>query len=246
MITSQPIRGSPETGRGGGAVLLSPDKASVYYQGTLNDKNPEQVGPKTFVDRVVIKNGEKKRLFESDNNGVYESVSTVLDPEASRFIIERQSPTAPAQFFLLEGGTRKQLTENRDLFPDLTSAPKMRVPVERADGIKFSVSVMLPFRMKKLTLFVTPGRDPVLTRSFLAVSMLIREDFPTFERPMNANSGYGSAGNESAEKTLFRKRTSLTFMVWSAPSVRRHRPRNILFSVPFRRNPQRGRSPGRR
>ena len=48
------------------------------------------------------------------------------------------------QFFLLEGGTRKQLTENKDLFPDLTSAPKLRVPVERADGIKFSVSVMLP------------------------------------------------------------------------------------------------------
>ncbi len=131
-------------GGGGGAVLLSPDKASVYYQGTLNDKDPEQVGPKSFVDRVVIKNGEKKRLFESDNNGVYESVSTVLDPEAGRFIIERQSPTTPAQFFLIEGGTRKQLTENRDLFPDLTTAPKMRVPVERADGIKFSVSVMLP------------------------------------------------------------------------------------------------------
>ena len=36
------------------------------------------------------------------------------------------------------------MTENKDLFPDLTSAPKLRVPVERADGIKFSVSVMLP------------------------------------------------------------------------------------------------------
>ncbi len=131
-------------GGGGGPVLLSPDKTSVYYQGTLNDKNPEQVGPKTFVDRVAIKTGEKKRLFESDNQDVYESVATVLDPEAGRFVIERQSPTEVPQFFLLDKTTRTQLTENKDLFPDLTSATKQRVMVERADGIKFPVHVMLP------------------------------------------------------------------------------------------------------
>lgn len=129
---------------GGGPVLLSPDKTSVYYQGTLNDKNPEQVGPKTFIDRVAIKSGEKKRLFESDNSGVYENVATVIDPEAGRYIVERESPTEAPQFFAVEGATRKQLTENKDLFPDLTSAPRQRVQVERADGIKFSVSVMLP------------------------------------------------------------------------------------------------------
>ena len=92
-------------GGGGGPVLVSPDKTSVYYQGTLNDKNPEQVGPKTFVDRVAIKTGEKKRLFESDNKDVYESVTTVLDPEAGRFVIERQSPTQVPQFFLVDGST---------------------------------------------------------------------------------------------------------------------------------------------
>jgi dipeptidyl aminopeptidase/acylaminoacyl peptidase len=129
---------------GSGPVLLSPDKTSVYYQGTVNDKNPEQVGPKTFVDRVAIKGGERKRLFESDNKDVYESVTSVIDPEAGRLIIERQSPTAVPQFFLIDGTTRKQLTDNKDLFPDLTNAPKERVMVTRADGIKFPVYVMLP------------------------------------------------------------------------------------------------------
>ncbi len=138
--------GFGQRGAGGasGSVLLSPDKTSVYYQGTANDKNPEEVGPKTFVDRVAIKNGERKRLFESDNKDVYESVTTVIDPEAGRFVIERQSPAEMPQFFLLDGATRKQLTDNKDLFPDLTSAPKQRVMVERADGIKFPVYVMLP------------------------------------------------------------------------------------------------------
>jgi dipeptidyl aminopeptidase/acylaminoacyl peptidase len=129
---------------GSGPVLMSPDKTSVYYQGTVNDKNPEQVGPKTFVDRVAIKGGERKRLFESDNKDVYESVTSVIDPEAGRFIVERQSPTEVPQFFLVDGTTRKQLTENKDLFPDLTNAPKERVMVKRADGIEFPVYVMLP------------------------------------------------------------------------------------------------------
>jgi dipeptidyl aminopeptidase/acylaminoacyl peptidase len=136
--------GGQRGGGGGGQVLMSPDKSSVYYQGTLNDKNPEQVGPKTFIDRVAIRTGEKKRLFESDNKDVYESVTTVIDPEAGRLVVERQSPTDVPQFFHVDGSSRRQLTDNKDLFPDLTNAPKKRVMVERADGIKFPVYVMLP------------------------------------------------------------------------------------------------------
>jgi dipeptidyl aminopeptidase/acylaminoacyl peptidase len=185
------VRAGGGGGGGGGAVLLSPDKTSVYYQGTLNDKNPEQVGPKTFIDRVVIKNGEKKRLFESDNKDVYESVSTVLDPEAGRFIIERQNPTTAPQFFLLEGTTRKQLTENKDLFPDLTSAPKQRVMVERPDGIKFSVSVMLPPGYQKGTRL--PAIFWLYPREFTDQDAIDRPD-----RTFNKNS-FQSFGTRSMQ-----------------------------------------------
>ena len=142
-------RGGGGGGRGGagggsGPVMMSADGTSVYYQGTIYDKNPDQVGPKTFIDRVAMKNGEKNRLFESDNKDVFENVTTVIDPEAGRFVIERQSPTQTPQYFLVDGAARKQLTENADLFPDLTNAPKQRVIVERADGIKFPVYVVMP------------------------------------------------------------------------------------------------------
>ncbi len=50
-------------------------------------QEPDQVGPKTFLDRVVIKTGEKTRIYESDNNNVYERVSTILDPDAKKFIV---------------------------------------------------------------------------------------------------------------------------------------------------------------
>ena len=87
-------------------MQLSADRGSVFYQGMLYDKEPDKVGPKTFLDRVAVKSGEKKRVFESDNDNVYESVSTVLDPDAVRLILERQSPTEVAQFYLVDGGSR--------------------------------------------------------------------------------------------------------------------------------------------
>jgi dipeptidyl aminopeptidase/acylaminoacyl peptidase len=116
----------------------------VFYQGTAYDKVPEANGPKTFIDRVAIKTGDKKRIYESDNANVFERVATILDPDAGRFIVSRESPTDINQAFLLEGGQRKQLTKNEDFTPDLTRARRERIMVERPDGFKFRVTVTLP------------------------------------------------------------------------------------------------------
>jgi dipeptidyl aminopeptidase/acylaminoacyl peptidase len=137
-------RGGAGGGNAGAPVLLSPDRTSVYLLGTAYDRSPTEVGPKTFVDRVAIQTGEKTRVYESDNDGVFERVSTVLDPEAGRFIVSRESPTAVAQNFLLESGRRVQLTQNQDYTPDITRAKIERFTVERPDGFRFRVTVNLP------------------------------------------------------------------------------------------------------
>jgi dipeptidyl aminopeptidase/acylaminoacyl peptidase len=131
-------------GGGGGAVLLSADKASVFYSGTVYDKAPDQTGPKTFIDQVAIKTGDKQRIFESSNANVFERVSSVLDVNARRFILTVEGPTKTPQQYLLDNGARKQLTNNEDMHPDLTNAPRERFVVERADGFKFRVVVNLP------------------------------------------------------------------------------------------------------
>jgi dipeptidyl aminopeptidase/acylaminoacyl peptidase len=174
-------------GPGGGIVQVSADGSSVFYQGAIYDKNPDQVGPKTFVDKVAIKTGEKKRLYESDNNDVYESVAAPIDLEAGRFIVERQSPTQVPQFFLVDGTARKQLTENKDLFPDLTSARKLRIPVERADGFKFKVSVMVPPGWKEGTKL--PALFWFYPREFTT-----QDEFDRPDRTFNKNTftNYGS------------------------------------------------------
>jgi dipeptidyl aminopeptidase/acylaminoacyl peptidase len=131
-------------GGGGGPVLLSADGSSVFFQGTAYDKNPNEVGPKTFIDKVAIKTGQKQRVYESDNNSVFERVSSVLDVDAGRFIVARESPTEIGQQYLVVGNQRTQLTKNQDYTPDLTRALVERFTVERADGFKFRVTVTLP------------------------------------------------------------------------------------------------------
>jgi dipeptidyl aminopeptidase/acylaminoacyl peptidase len=131
-------------GGGGGPVLLSADGSSVFFQGTQYDKNPIETGPKSFIDRVAIQTGEKKRLYESDNTGVFERVSTILDVEAGRYIVSRESPTEVAQNYLVEAGRRVQLTQNQDYTPDITRAKVERFTVQRPDGFRFRVTVNLP------------------------------------------------------------------------------------------------------
>jgi dipeptidyl aminopeptidase/acylaminoacyl peptidase len=123
---------------------VSADGQSVFFQGMQYDKNPEEVAPKAFIDRISIRTGEKSRIWEGANNGVTERVSTVLDVDAGKFVISRESPKDPPQNFLRENGQMKQLTHNRDLFPDLTAAPKQSFVVTRPDGFKFKVNVTLP------------------------------------------------------------------------------------------------------
>ncbi len=127
-----------------GAVMLSGDRANVFYSGTINDKAPRETGPKTFIDQVTIATGAKERIFESSNAGVFERVTSVLDIDARRFVLGVESPTMQPQQFLMDNGVRKQLTNNEDMHPDLTNAPQERFTVQRPDGFKFRVTVTLP------------------------------------------------------------------------------------------------------
>ncbi len=68
----------------------------------------------------------------------------MLDIDAKRLVIGVESPTQVPQQFLLDNGVRKQLTNNEDMHPDLTNAPRERFVVERPDGFKFRVVVNLP------------------------------------------------------------------------------------------------------
>ncbi|MGQ0539984.1 MAG: TolB family protein, partial [Gemmatimonadaceae bacterium] len=125
-------------------VQLSADGEHVYFYGFKYDKNPLDVGPRTFIDKVNIKTAAKSRIYESDNNAVFERVIAFHDLETQRLIVSRESEREVPQAFLRRGDRLTQLTENRDYTPDLTRAPRESFIVERPDGFKFKVNVTLP------------------------------------------------------------------------------------------------------
>lgn len=138
------VRAGGDGAGGGGPVLVSSDGTSVFYQGTLYDKKPDDVGPKSFLDQVAIRTGVKTRIFESDNKDVWERVAAIIDPAAKQFIIAREGPSAIPQYYRVDGTARKQLTHNEDPTPDLTRAKVERFAVSRPDGMSFRVTVNLP------------------------------------------------------------------------------------------------------
>ncbi len=135
-------------GRGGGGtvgtVLTSSDGQSVFLGGTVYSEDPMAEGPRTFVDRVAIRTGDKERIYESSNAGVSERISTILDADAGVFVVNRESPGEITQSYRVAGTERVQLTRNIDYTPDLTAAPIERFVVTRPDGFKFRVTVTLP------------------------------------------------------------------------------------------------------
>jgi dipeptidyl aminopeptidase/acylaminoacyl peptidase len=176
---------------GGGPVLLSADGTAVFFQGTAYDKNPNQAGPKTFIDRVTIRSGEKKRIYESDNNNVYERVSTILDADAGRFIIAREGPTEVPQQYLVENGQRKQLTQNVDVTPDLTRMRVERFTVTRADGFTFRTTVNLPATYN-------PSAPPPAIFWFYPREFTDQESYDRPDRTFNKNS-FPTFGTRSME-----------------------------------------------
>jgi dipeptidyl aminopeptidase/acylaminoacyl peptidase len=173
-------------GRGGAPVgnapvLLSADGTSVFFQGATYDKNPSQIGPKSFIDKVTIKTGEKERIYEGSNANQFERVTTVIDADAKRFIIQRESPTEVPQNVLIEGGRQVLLTKNLDPHEDLTRAKVERFVVERADGFKFRVKVVLPPDYKAGT------RLPALFW-FYPREFATQDDYDRPDRTFNKNS----------------------------------------------------------
>jgi dipeptidyl aminopeptidase/acylaminoacyl peptidase len=134
-------------GRGGGGevVQLSSDGGSVFFYGTQYDEDAVANGPRNFLDKVAIATGDKVRVYESANDNVYEGITAILDIDADRFVVSRESSTQVGQSYLRNGSfLGAQLTQNKDYTPDLTAAPRERFVVERPDGFRFMVNVTLP------------------------------------------------------------------------------------------------------
>ncbi len=114
-----------------------------------HDQRPgtrNEVGPKTFIDQVAIKTGEKKRIYESDNSDVFERISIDARPRRDgKFIVTREEADGGAA--AIPGRHRPAQAADAERGRHARIMTKMRIErftVERADGFKFRTTVNLP------------------------------------------------------------------------------------------------------
>ena len=138
--------------RGMPVVMTSSDGKYVFVQATDTSRAAARdttKAPHVTVDRIEIKTGTKERIYETDTD-LTETLSTPLDDDFTKVIVQRESSALVPQSFLLDLKSKaaKQLTSNKDLMPEMTNAVRKTVWAKRADGHTFRIKVTLPVGYK--------------------------------------------------------------------------------------------------
>ncbi|MFQ5722219.1 MAG: S9 family peptidase, partial [Candidatus Aminicenantales bacterium] len=137
-----------KTGNGLTYALLSQDRKAVYLQGPGYQ---EDFKPRPFIDRIEIKSGRKKRLFESSKE-MFERPLVSLNNDLTKIIISRESSTVfPDSYLWKKGGSLEKLTNNKDPFPEITACHRLNFQFKRRDGLVIQGRIALPVDYKKGT-----------------------------------------------------------------------------------------------
>ncbi len=126
-------------------VRQSIDQNHVYLSGVKYHEEWRENAPQPFLDKVEIRNGEKERVFESQED-VYEQPTAIIDDDLNQIVIQRQTPTDTPDSYLRNtaDGSLEKLTDNVDHSPEITNAIYKDFDVTRSDGITFPVRAILP------------------------------------------------------------------------------------------------------
>lgn len=150
-------------GRHGGSVVrMAGDKSHIFLMGIRYSKNPIENPPVQFLFRVNFKTGERDTLFMgspevweqfitvgtwySSWRGPSTTVQPVADETFTYVFTTRESPAMVPDTYArnLQTGEINRLTRNKDYAPEITRARRYWFKVERVDGIRFWVQIILP------------------------------------------------------------------------------------------------------
>jgi dipeptidyl aminopeptidase/acylaminoacyl peptidase len=125
----------------GGHPVLLQNGDSIF----LNGPGASPSGDRPFLDRFDLKTLKAERLFRCDEKS-YESVVSVLTPDAGKFLTRYESPSETPNYFVraAQGIERKALTRFPDPTPQLQGIKKQLVKYKRNDGVDLSFTLYLP------------------------------------------------------------------------------------------------------
>lgn len=124
---------------------------------TGNGSSPE--GDRPFLRRMNVNTLKTDEIFRSAK-GEYESVVGVVDDSGTKFLTRKESPADPPNLFMRQvclpnteciAVMNKQLTEFKDMAPQLRGITKQLVKYKRNDGVDLSFTLYLPPGYKKGT-----------------------------------------------------------------------------------------------
>lgn len=130
-------------------ALPNGDSVAIVRDGALflSGSGASATGERPFLDRMLLKDGTKTRLFESPADKYTTFVDFVGDVRGAQttFVVRQESPTSPPNYYLT-GPDRdlSPLTDFPDPHPQLTGIRKELVRYERADGVPLSGTLYLP------------------------------------------------------------------------------------------------------
>jgi len=121
--------------------LRSSDGKSLYLKG----EGASAEGDRPFLDRFDIATGKTERLWQSAAPN-YEQTLQVVDPDATRIITQRESPTDPPNVFLrnLRDKSLTPITKRGDPAPYFAGVKSQLITYTRPDGVKLSATLYLP------------------------------------------------------------------------------------------------------
>jgi dipeptidyl aminopeptidase/acylaminoacyl peptidase len=121
--------------------LRSSDGKSLYLRG----EGASAEGDRPFLDRFDIATGKTERLWQSAAPN-YEQTLQVMDPDATRIITQRESPTDPPNVYLrnLRDKSVTPITKLGDPAPYFAGVKSQLITYTRPDGVKLSATLYLP------------------------------------------------------------------------------------------------------
>ena len=129
------------TSNGTRVVLTTADGRSAYLTG--QGASPE--GDMPFLDRIDFATKETTRLWRSAPPN-YETVISLLDPQAQRAITRQESVTEPPNYFVRDLRRQRvaRLTNFTDPAPQFAGIEPRLITYTRDDGVQLSGTMYLP------------------------------------------------------------------------------------------------------
>jgi dipeptidyl aminopeptidase/acylaminoacyl peptidase len=123
--------------------ITSPDGRWYYLTGPGASRDKD--GDRPYLDRLEIATGKRERLWQSQPPN-YESIVALLDPQASRVILQRQSATDRPDYYVrdLTAERLTRLTALPDPAPFFSSVKGELITYTRPDGVQLSATLYLP------------------------------------------------------------------------------------------------------